>query len=240
MEVHEQPTESAQEKSNELNNNNQNKQFPSWQGQKLYPPNQRKISKPSKVWKFGGLRNLNGKLDKSVAVCALCGKESVYRGSPGNFQTHLKLVHKQEYEIEENPRSSQLKMTDFSTSTSSCSKYKAAHPKQTNFRSELAKWIVKDLRPLSIVEDVGFKKLITIADPKLSIPVRNTIAADIDKLYDVKKEETIEKFKQVAYFSCTTDAGTSLSGKSFIDVNVHWINDDFQGEKKILTVFNVL
>ena len=190
------------------------------------------------VWKFGGLRKLNGKLDKSVAVCALCGKESVYRGSPGNFQTHLKLVHKQEYEIEENPRSSQLKMTDFSTSTSSCSKYKAVHQKQTNFRSELAKWIVKDLRPLSIVEDVGFKKLITIADPKLSIPVRNIIAADIDKLYDVKKEETIEKFKQVAYF--TTDAGTSVSGKSFINVNVHWINDNFQGRKKILTVFKVV
>ena len=30
-----------------------------------------------------------------------------------------------------------------------------------------------------------------------------------------------------------------MSGKSFIDVNVHWINDDFQGEKKILTVFKV-
>ena len=55
VEVHEQLTESAQEKSNELNNNNQNKQFPSWQGQRLYPPNQRKISKPSKDWKFGSL-----------------------------------------------------------------------------------------------------------------------------------------------------------------------------------------
>ena len=239
-EVHEQQNESAQDKSNELNNNDKNKQFPSWQGQRLYPPNQRKISKPSKVWKFGGLKKVDGKLDTSVAVCALCGKVSGYRGSPGNFQTHLKLVHKQEYENEENPGSSQLKITDFSSSTtSSCLKYKAVHPKQTNFRSELAKWIVKNIRPISIVEDDGFKRLIAIADPRLSIPVANTIAADIDKLYDVKKKETTEKFKQVAYFSCTTDAGSSVSGKSFIDVNVHWINDDFQGEKKILTVFKV-
>ena len=149
-------------------------------------------------------------MDTSVAVCALCGKQIGYRGSPGNFQTHLKLVHKQEYEIEigENSNSNQLKMTDFSTSASSSSKYKATHPKQTNFRSELAKWIVKDIRPISIVEDVGFKKLITIADPKLSVPVANTVAADIDKLYDVKKKEMIEKFKHIAYFSCTTDAGT--------------------------------
>ena len=91
MEVHEQPTESAQDKSNELNNNDQNKQFPSWQGQRLYPPNQRKISKPSKVWKFGGLKKVDGKLDTSVAVCALCGKVSGYRGITGNFQTHSKL-----------------------------------------------------------------------------------------------------------------------------------------------------
>ena len=31
-----------------------------------------------------------------------------------------------------------------------------------------------------------------------------------------------------------------MSGKSFINVNVYWINDDFQGEKKILTVFKFI
>ena len=117
----EEQVESAQDNSNEVNNNDQDKQFLSWEGQRLYPPNQRKVSNPSKVWEFGGLRKVNGKLDTSVAVCALCGKVNVYKGSPGNFQTHLKIVHKQEYEGEVNSNSSQLKITDFSLLTGSIS-----------------------------------------------------------------------------------------------------------------------
>ena len=37
----------------------------------------------------------------------------------------------------------------------------------------------------------------------------------------------------------TTDAGTSFAGKCYIDVNAHWISEDFKVKKKILIVIKV-
>ena len=58
-------------------------------------------------------------------------------------------------------------------------------------------------------------------------------------MYFVKKKETIEKLSEVKYFSCTNDAGTSLAGHSFVDVNVHWLSKDFECEKKVVCVKGV-
>ena len=58
-------------------------------------------------------------------------------------------------------------------------------------------------------------------------------------MYNQKFDETVERFKGVNYFWVTTDAGTSFAGKSFIDVNVHWIDKDFIVRKKILTVLKI-
>ena len=39
--------------------------------------------------------------------------------------------------------------------------------------------------------------------------------------------------------SCTNDGGSSSGAKSFVDVNVHYVTEDFQPKKKILDVFEM-
>ena len=55
-----------------------------------------------------------------------------------------------------------------------------------------------------------------------------------------KKRETVEAFKNVQDIVMTTDAGTSLSGKTFIDVNFHWIDGkNLKMKKKTVEVIKV-
>ena len=51
---------------------------------------------------------------------------------------------------------------------------------------------------------------------------------------------TIEKFKNIDYFSCTTDAGSSLAGHTYVDINVHFLDENFKPEKKIVAVVPVV
>ena len=107
-------------------------------------------------------------------------------------------------------------------------------------RAETKKnWTIRNKRPLGICEDSGFREVIEIADNQLCVPSRRTVSRDIQQFYLVKKKETIEKFSEVNYFSCTNDAGTSLAGHTFVDVNVHWLSEDFECEKKVVTVSQV-
>ena len=49
----------------------QQKDGPSWEGEKLHPPADRAVSK---AWKLGGFRKVNGILEKDFILCGVCGK----------------------------------------------------------------------------------------------------------------------------------------------------------------------
>ena len=160
--------------------------------------------------------------------CGLCPKKYKYNKSPSYFKGHLLLEHKRIYEKElglnDAEKSKQNKLTDYKFKSSSIQKYKTSHIVQKNFRNNIIKWIAKDVRPIKIVDDDGFREMISHIDPKLTVPSRQSVVRDIKELQLAKKRETKEILKGIDYISCSTDAGSSLSGKTFIDVNYHWID----------------
>ena len=226
-------------KAKELNNNKGSKTKLEWKGQELFIPTGKNVS--SQVWKHGGwLKDENGEIDKSKIICSHCGKKISYNSSPSTFETHLTAKHFTEYngslEAENNK---QAKIGDFFTAGSNVTKYPAKHPKQKAFRAALVRFVIRDKRPLSTPSGKGFIDLMMTVDPRLTVPSRDTIRRDINKLYTIKKRETIEKFKNVEYFACTNDAGTSLSNHSFLDINLHWIDEDFNMQKKVIDVKHI-
>lgn len=54
----------------------------------------------------------------------------------------------------------------------------------------LAKMIVKDLQPISMVEDQGFRHFMKVVDPRYQIPSRKSImAGEIPKLYEQTQKQ---------------------------------------------------
>ena len=74
-------------KDNNANVNVRSDARPKWKGTELFPP--RKGA--SKVWEHGGFRKSErGQLEVDKTVCSHCGLEQAFKGSPSNFDQHLK------------------------------------------------------------------------------------------------------------------------------------------------------
>ena len=230
------------EDGDSLNNNIQVKESrppPSWEGQRLFPP-ARKSSEPSRAWSFGGfIKDKRGQLLKEETICGLCGIRIRYQNSPSNLLHHLRSTHVKDFLAE--PSTHHPKINSFFPAKAGpgVSKYKKDHPKQKLITTKLTEWVVSNNRPMLIVEDKKLKEAFEISDPKLQMPTRKLITKGITEEFKKKKAETINELSQVEFFCCTNDAGSSFGAKSFIDVNVHYISEDFEIKKKILDVMEM-
>ena len=67
-------------------------------------------------------------------------------------------------------------------------KYKHDHRKKKEIDQLVLNMIIQDTRPMSIVEDKGFKKLINYLDPRYEMIARSTIRyIRLPALYNEKK-----------------------------------------------------
>ena len=107
----------------------------------------------------------------------------LYSGNATNLTQHLKRHHHHEYDILiiENSESGQSKekqskIDEFVANTSGkMATYPINCEKVKKFHKNLTIMIAKDLQPLSMVQDIGFKNLILGIDCKLPLPSRGAI-----------------------------------------------------------------
>ena len=227
-----------------MNNNSRMNSHPSWQGVKLFPP--KKVSKnPSRVWQYGGFRKgQDGQLKTENTVCGICGEEQKFRNTPAHLRQHLKNHHAGQVDLEvgESTESKTPSIKDYlrkASAGSKVSKYKPNHPKQKDFRAEVDKWIIASKRPLYAVEDDHLVAAFGLADPKLTMPTRFMVTKDIRAMFLKEKARTIQELKQVEALCSTNDGGSTSGAKSFVDVNIHYVTEDFKPRKKILDVFEM-
>ncbi|XP_052483295.1 zinc finger BED domain-containing protein RICESLEEPER 3-like [Gossypium raimondii] len=95
--------------------------------------------------------------------------------------------------------------------------------------------IVIDELPFKFVESEGFKKFMFVACPRFHIPSRTTMTRDVYQLY---LDESV-KIKQILRSSCsrvclTTDTWTSLQRVNYLCITAHFIDNDWNLNKKIL------
>lgn len=90
--------------------------------------------------------------------------------------------------------------------------------------------IIKDLQPISIVEDIGFKELIRGLEPSYDMPSRTTFTNSfLNQKYEQKKEKLKVLLSKAASVSLTSDAWTAQhSQTSYICYTAHFITDDWK------------
>ncbi|KAM8904580.1 uncharacterized protein AB9W97_008178 [Spinachia spinachia] len=69
----------------------------------------------------------------------------------------------------------------------------------------LVSMIVKDTQTFSIVEDVGFRALVSKLDPIYVLPTRQALKAMVEAKYESAKEKAKAKVAKVAAVSLTSD-----------------------------------
>lgn len=193
-------------------------------------------SSKSEVWTYFVRAGIANKLK-----CSFCDVEVDHKGgSTSAAKRHLKRKHNVEI-------TSTLKSAN-SNSSSESTTIDPKQPKLSQFLASkqplssdsskakaltyhVAKMIFCDLRPLSIVEDEGFRGLMSCAEKRYIIPSRTTFRMEIiPRLYNQCREivkQDISNYKHrcgvgQAIFSITTDGWTSSnSNTSYVTYTLH-------------------
>ena len=92
--------------------------------------------------------------------CKLCGMQLVHRGGTTSLASHLSTNHMEEYTRSFGSRASSKKQTTLPTIVRKCSAECAA-----TITRLIAKFVARELRPLSIVCGDSFRQLLNTIEP---------------------------------------------------------------------------
>lgn len=95
--------------------------------------------------------------------------------------------------------------------------------------------IAKDLQPVSIVEDEGFRNLVKILDPRYRIPSRKQLMKEkIPKLYEECHSRVKKAVDGANSVVLTTDIWTSRATEAYLTVSCHIIDENWQMQAYVL------
>ena len=179
----------------------------------------------STIWKhFGFPAGSTGTItDKKKTICRLCRAVVAYSGNTSNLSSHLQRFHTQEYGVLQQQDKDQPGPSSVSASKTSSSQLtiRETTAKSTPFSNESVKhkqlvdaigdFICRGLQLLSVVDDLSFRHLLEIAEPRFKLPHRTYFT---DTVIPAKYRSTraIIENQLASVDNCvvTTDLWTSL------------------------------
>ena len=170
-------------------------------------------------------------VDKKVTVCKLCYARVPYSSTDSmtNMAGHLRRHHKNiDLSFKRTPATQTTLQSSFGIKLPSNST-------RANAITSALVFIAADMRPYSVVENSGFRHLISILEPRYKIPSRTHLTATvIPSMYNDVKEKVIEGLSSAHLVALTTDCWTSRATQSFMTVTAHFINDDWEIKNPVL------
>ena len=210
----------------------------------------------SAVWSHFGFPARNGKILESdrkkrqFVHCKLCPKRIKYSGNTTNMRSHLWDTHRREHSAllqeEEAKRklmpqrgskevleSGQLSIAEGFTRGQPLDR---SSPRWAQITKAVCRFVAKDMRPYSTVNDRGFRHLLQVLEPRYTPPDRKLLATKyIPALYEQEKTRIQQKIEGVKDFGLTTDIWTSRAKHAYTSLTIHYIDDTFQLQSHLLS-----
>lgn len=166
-------------------------------------------SSPNTKKKYKKLRNTHYTKNDSGLECKICKKPFSIKSSHSTLKNHL-LSH-------ERPSSA---------STSNTTALKLSKHKKPLYDRLVLNFIIHGNHPFKLVEEEHFKKLMAEINPNYSPLSSTSLKSNIQKLFQQKQPEVIEKIKMITNkISLTFDFWTSVTNKPYVVVTAHLINN---------------
>jgi len=208
------------------------------------PASKRAKKSTSEVWqyftKYTVTVKVNGKEENQLwAKCNVKGcvnKTSKHRaeskfGTAG-FWTYLANYHS----IKKGQQQLTTK-TDKDTGIAVVQPYK--YDQEASLRKFYEAMIVHEY-PFNMVEHEYFQEWVKSMRPHYPLKSRVTVRKEIMEYYLAEKDKLYAYFKTVqSRFSATMDMWTSNQNKGFMCVTLHWVDDDWKIQKRIINFFHV-
>ncbi|XP_048020934.1 E3 SUMO-protein ligase ZBED1-like [Megalobrama amblycephala] len=171
------------------------------------------------IWHHFGFRsNKENELDKSKAICKACQMEVKYCGNTTNLRNHMMRHHQ---DIISKPATGPQQMTLKQTL-----QLPTNSERSVKITEAIAGFICKDMRPYSVVENVGFRRLMKVMEPNYVIVSRKHLSEEvIPNMYQTVKDGVVCKLKTAERVGITSDTWTSVATESYMSVTAHYIDE---------------
>ncbi|XP_069106896.1 E3 SUMO-protein ligase ZBED1-like [Argopecten irradians] len=201
----------------------------------------------SAVWvNFGFVQN-GTETDKTRVGCRLCRAILKYSGNTTNLTDHIRRKHPS---ININKTKSEI-FKESCMPDASCSqtttpnrpnviaffgkKLESTSSRSKAITDSITHFIVKDLRPYSVVENTGFKHMLSVLEPRYRVPSRQYFSENaVPELYNSVKERVKTELRNAVSVSLTTDGWTSCATESYVTVTSCHINEKWEMKNFVL------
>ena len=185
--------------------------------------------------------------DNSTVICNYCptkhGKAlvSATHGNTSNLWRHLEMYHSKEYKLQKAQQAERKEETterpvaskNQPTMTQCFSlkgKYGAKDPRQMKYEYLSAKFIIESLSPYIIVDNQGFKNLISHLDNRINLRSEKVYRTRvIPEMYkEMRSKLTVEiRNEATEGLSLAFDFWKSLNGENFLEIVAVYISKTF-------------
>ncbi|XP_051814940.1 E3 SUMO-protein ligase ZBED1-like [Acanthochromis polyacanthus] len=179
---------------------------------------------------FGGiLDSRKEKVARNWTRTTLCAKyvEVKYSGNTTNLRSHL-IRHHPEHAQQPGYANRSLALTQPTLEKAFGTKFPSTSLRAEKITSALASFICKDLRPYSVVENVGFRHFVHTLEPHYVIPTRKQLShVTIPKMYADVKNNIATALKSAERVAVTCDSWTSRATDSYLTITCHYIDGNW-------------
>ena len=122
----------------------------------------------------------------------------------------------------------QPKLTEMATCRT-VQKFERNSPKQREISEAMVKMIVKDIRPISIVENEGFRDLISLLEPRYTMVSRQHITRRILPEFLSRVQHSLDSLLvEVSSCNLTLDIWSSRRMHAYIGISIHFVTDGWK------------
>ncbi|XP_070399218.1 E3 SUMO-protein ligase ZBED1-like [Nothobranchius furzeri] len=188
------------------------------------------------VWSYFGFKTKEGSkdFDKSHSIFKLCSAGVKYCGNTTNLRAHM-ARHQSNVASNATLKTKLGDPTQRTIEEVNTSKLPATSTRAVKITKSVLVFICKDMRPLSVVEDKGFRDMIKTLELRYAVPSRQHIAdIALPNLYNEVKATVLDSLGSAETVALTCDAWTSRATESYVTVKAHHINDEWILQSHVL------
>ncbi|KAJ8346731.1 hypothetical protein SKAU_G00281320 [Synaphobranchus kaupii] len=174
------------------------------------------------------LNYLNREL-QDYAIYKNCLAKVKYNGNTTNMRSHL-FRHHPDLASEEKTAGSQPTIDSVFKA-----KLPFASPRAASITKSIAGFICKDLRPYSVVENEGFRRMLTTLEPRYEVPSRRYFTDKaIPALYAETRAKVEDALQSAERVALTCDGWTSRATESYVTITAHFIDNNWELQSYVL------
>ena len=169
------------------------------------------------------------------ASCKICKKQFAYHGGTSNLMCHLKTAHPSALARPESKDASKLQSLDkFAVTRGPPTGKTCGVAKAETITELLVNWVTTNMRPLTIVEDTGFRDVLAFVEPGYRVPLRKHMATLVRNRHAEGRADLKKRLADAVSVTVTTDGWTSKAVRSYGTYTVHFLDANWDLQSFVL------